>query len=169
MKGNKKEEAFKDMFGKNYSDMYYCALFFVNDAETAKDIVHDIFAKLWEEFSPDEHSYTAAFLRQCVRNRCLDHLKHENIKNRYAQLYSNFHQIGGVEDDCHDEYVELIRQVMSRMSPRTRFIMDQCFYEHKKYAEVAAILGISTSGVKQHIVKALKMLRDAFKSKDKCF
>jgi DNA-directed RNA polymerase specialized sigma subunit len=41
-------------------------------------------------------------------------------------------------------------------------LIKECYYENKKYQEVAENFGISISGVKKHIMKALKMLREEF-------
>ena len=56
----------------------------------------------------------------------------------------------------------MIDRMMERMPARTRFVMDQCFYEGHTYKEVAALLDISISGVKQHVMKGLRLLRESF-------
>ena len=48
------------------------------------------------------------------------------------------------------------------MPPQRRFVLEQCFFHKKSYREVAAILGITTDGVKRHITTALRNLRDEF-------
>lgn len=53
----------------------------------------------------------------------------------------------------------MVEQVMETLSPRTRFVLQKCYIEHFTYKEVAQMLGISTNGVKKHIVKGMSILR----------
>lgn len=163
MRVSKKESLFQELFTTNYSRLYYAALYFVNDAETAKDLVNDVFAKLWEGFDGDTEIYTTAYLIANVRNLCIDYLRHSEVEIRYAQLYVKLHSEGLLaEDDEKDERLDRIYKVIESMPARTRFVLDQCYFENKKYAEVAEILGITTDGVRKHIMKALEMLRNEF-------
>ena len=56
----------------------------------------------------------------------------------------------------------VIEQVMEAMPPRTKFIIEQCYFENKKYDEVAEILGLSRDGIRKTIMKGLALLRNAF-------
>ncbi|NLI37013.1 MAG: sigma-70 family RNA polymerase sigma factor [Bacteroidales bacterium] len=163
MGATKKEKCFQELFTTNYSRLYYAALYMLNDSETAKDMVDDVFTELWENFGADSEMYTSSYLLKSVHNRCIDYLRHIEVKNRYAQLYLKLNSEGLLaEDDEKDERLEVIYKVMEQMPLRTRFVMDQCYFENKKYAEVAEILGISTDGVRKHVMKALAMLRNEF-------
>lgn len=51
---------------------------------------------------------------------------------------------------------------MEAMPPRTKFIIEQCYFENKKYDEVAEILGLSCDGIRKNIMKGLALLRNAF-------
>lgn len=163
MRVSKKESLFQELFTANYSRLYYAALYFVNDADTAKDMVNDVFTRLWEDFDGDADTYTVAYLIANIRNRCIDYLRHSEVEMRYAQLYVKLHSEGLLaENEEKDERLDRIYKVMEEMPARTRFVMDQCYFENKKYAEVAEILDITTNGVRKHIMKALEMLRNEF-------
>lgn len=41
---------FEELFKKNYSKLYYVALDWVEDEESAKDLVNDLFAELWKQY-----------------------------------------------------------------------------------------------------------------------
>lgn len=51
---------------------------------------------------------------------------------------------------------------MEQLSPPTDKILNLCYLQHKKYSEVAEILGVSTSCVKKHIT----LVRDKKQSKN---
>lgn len=71
---------------------------------------------------------------------------------------TNFH----TSDDEEDERIAVIQQVMEEMPPRTKFVIEQCYFENKKYDEVAEILGLSRDGIRKNIMKGLALLRNAF-------
>ena len=48
---------------------------------------------------------------------------------------------------------------------RTRYVLEECYFHRKKYAEVAENIGISINAVKKHIMKALNLLREEFRLK----
>lgn len=163
IKKAKKEDSFKELFDENYSRLFYAALFILNDEANAHDIVEEYLIDLWENYDPDL-TYAKAYLFNGIKRRCLDFIKHENVKNKYAQLYlalhneTNFH----TSDDEEDERIAVIQQVMEEMPPRTKFVIEQCYFENKKYDEVAEILGLSRDGIRKNIMKGLTLLRNAF-------
>ncbi len=157
-----KEQLFKKLFSENYSRLYSIAYYLIKDSEAAKDLVNDVFANLWESFDPDTKEYTHAFLYKNIYNKCIDYTRHSDVENRYLALYMNIAEKQSPDWEEQDERLEVIYKVMEEMPPRTRFVVEQCYFNNKKYAEVADILNISTDGVRKHIMKALGMIRKEF-------
>ena len=83
-------------------------------------------------------------------------------------LYKQLHDDGLLyDDDDKDSRLDTIYKVLEEMPPRTRFIMEQCYFEDKKYVEVAEILGLSRDGIRAQVMKGLEMLRNVFSVKYK--
>lgn len=163
IKGQKAKE-FEKNFRENYSRLYYYALIYIKDSETCKDIVSDVFESVWEDYDKIKDSRElTGYMYSCIRNRCVDFIRHESVKSRYADLYYHIiqNEVNSSDND-HDDRIERISKVIEQMPARTRFIIEECFYYQKKYKEVAEILEITPDGVKKHIVKALKTLRNEF-------
>ena len=147
-KSEEKEIAFQELFQENYSRLFYASFYLINNESEARDIVHDYFADLWEDYSPGTQSYTKAYLLNGVRRKSLDYLAlHDEVSTEF--------------DEEEDRMIK-VEQVMAEMPARTRFIFDQCYFENKKYEEVAEILGLSRDGIRKNIIKGLTMLRAAF-------
>ncbi len=143
--------------------MYYLALYMLKNTDAAQDVVHDIFADFWERYDSEKTIYHTSYFTTITRNKCLDIIKHDAVKMRYARMYIEMYRQGLLDDDTDgDEQMEIIYKTMEKMSPRTRLVMEQCYFENKKYVEVAEMLGLSKDGVRKHIIKALSMLREAF-------
>ena len=50
--------------------------------------------------------------------------------------------------------------IINTLPPKTKKVLEECYFNQKKYSEVAQMLNISTNTVKKHIMKALSSLRE---------
>lgn len=166
MKETIKEKQFKALFEKYYTKLYYSSLAIVRDEDDARDIVNDVFAHIWEKHDSFEDTVNSMYLYTSIRHRSLDHLKKKKVRDNYANNYMKNNDEGFQYDDEEEERIRQIQKVIDRMPEKTKYVLDQCYMEGKRYMEVASDIGISRDGVRKHIVKALRLLREAF-SKDK--
>lgn len=166
MKETIKEKQFKALFEKYYTKLYYSSLAIVRDEDDARDIVNDVFAHIWEKHDSFEDTVNSMYLYISIRHRSLDHLKKKKVRDNYANNYMKSNDEGFLYDDEEEERIRQIQKVIDKMPEKTKYVLDQCYMEGKKYVEVASDIGISRDGVRKHIVKALRLLREAF-SKDK--
>ena len=75
---------FKLLYLENAPRLIFYASKYV-DSDTAEDLVHDIFIKIWQKkeiYSVEEGLKT--YLFRSVQNACLDYLKHKSIEKTYA-------------------------------------------------------------------------------------
>lgn len=166
MKETIKEKQFKALFEKYYTKLYYSSLAIVRDEDDARDIVNDVFAHIWEKHDSFEDTVNSMYLYTSIRHRSLDHLKKKKVRDNYANNYIKNNDEGFQYDDEEEERIRQIQKVIDKMPEKTKYVLDQCYMEGKRYMEVASDIGISRDGVRKHIVKALRLLREAF-SKDK--
>lgn len=148
--GNKK--AFQLIFDEWYEHMCFFAHRILNDHTIAEDIVQDAFINLWknkEKIETEEH--IKAFLYKVVRNKCINHIKHEEIKRKYAKNFEH-----PIESD--DFFVRLvIEEETKRLIFETEEQLTQKQKEVFKLAmkgfnnqEISKELGISINTVKTH-------------------
>ena len=154
---------FEEIYTGNYTRLYYYALHIMNDEETAKDILNDVFTALWNNIETIDISEINAYLMTSVRNRSVDHLRRTVLESQYTEEYLHTAEI--FYDDYSDEKDRLVEEMFSHLSPPTDEILKMCYLKRMKYAEVAEQLDISPSTVKKHIMKALKILRELYKDK----
>ncbi|MDR1171511.1 MAG: sigma-70 family RNA polymerase sigma factor, partial [Bacteroidales bacterium] len=106
----------------------YCNKY-VRDAETARDIVQDIFLKVWEQrqtvdFSIPLHSY----LLKLAHNSCMNHLQRQKIEEKYlhsaaAQLLEMEAQYDTLFDQlAADAMQERIEQTVEQLPAQCRDI-----------------------------------------------
>lgn len=81
---NHELDKFKLLYLENAPRLIFYASKYV-DSDTAEDLVHDIFIKIWQKkeiYSVEEGLKT--YLFRSVQNACLDYLKHKSIEKTYA-------------------------------------------------------------------------------------
>lgn len=153
---------FDDIFRKEYATMLRFAASIINDEEVARDIVSDVFMMLWQHIDSVEYGSIRNYLLVSVRNRCISHLRYVARNSSFMEDYLKVcDEIYQSYDDI-DTQKKLVDIMLGHLKEPTRGILEQCYLEHKKYAEVAELRQISPSTVKKHITKALKILRNLY-------
>lgn len=164
----RKEQEFEALFRKCYVRLYHYALDFLEDEEAAKDIVSELFGDLWKQYAEWRPDNPEAYLNRALRNRCLNYLKHLSVERNALQRYME-EKTESIDPDAslHEERMKQIGMVMDELAPRTRFILEQCYAEGKKYSELAAMLDTTVGMIHKHISKALAIFRETLGEKGK--
>lgn len=154
-------EEFDKIYSKYYSQLFYYAYGFVENSETCRDILSDVFGQAWENIERLERATIGSYLYSCVRNKCIDYLRHDQAARQYVEyLQDVVEDDEGMTPEEYEERLRIVKQIISELPPRTRFVLEQCYFNNKKYQEVAEILDVTSSAVKKHIMKALSILRE---------
>lgn len=152
---------FDDAYRRYYSSLYYYAYGFVEDAEACRDVVADAFGQAWTNVSRLTPATLKSYLYTCVRNKCIDYLRRTQAEKQYVESLTEVaEEDEGLTPEELEERLQTVEQLLEELPPKTRFVLEQCYYEHKKYQEVADILEVTTHAVKKHITKALSFLRE---------
>ena len=159
-----KEQQFKELFLSEYGRMYKAAYILLGDEDEAKDVVQDIFAKLWAGTAPIKEESKKTFLLTCVRNRCLNII----AQRQTHQESITFLMPAVIESEAYDEKIDdaINRYVDERLTPQTSRIIKMHYNADLSYKEISHSLGISLSAVNKHIVQGLRKLRLTFKNRE---
>ncbi len=154
---------FESVYKEYYIRLYHYAFDFVDDMDASKDIVSEVFSKLWKDYRHLDLGKLPSLLYVCVRNECMNHLRKRKGMDKYVEYCK---AAFSEEDESYwqvmDDRLAEVAKVMDTMPPKTRFVLEQCYIEQHTYKEVAGMMGITTDGVKKHIVKAFSQLRSHF-------
>lgn len=157
-----KEQLYEEIFRRNYKRLYLYATCILDCGETARDIVGDVFATLWENYDFDSKPNIDSYLFSAVRNKCYDAMRHQRVVEGYEDIAKMDEPCDEDEWSVYEERLQSILRIIHSMPPQMQTVFRMCYLENKSYKEVAADLGISESGVKKHIVKGLARLREYF-------
>jgi RNA polymerase sigma-70 factor (family 1) len=157
---------FDRFFRLYYDALYRYAHQYIPDTEDCLDIVSATFEDVWRNASTLRKETVKAYLYTSARNRVIDFLRKQQKRQRYLQ-YVEYMSKEAIEEDNFaesDANQFAINKVMRQLKPPTNVILRACYLEGKKYKEVAEEMDMSVSNVKKHIMKALKIIREAKKT-----
>jgi RNA polymerase sigma-70 factor (family 1) len=134
-----------------------------NEAE-ADDIVQEVFVKIWESrWSLVDFKLLNSYIFTIAYNHSIDHIRKRISNNKYLEHLKNSAVvnftptiISQIEfNELHNQVEKLIANLPERQK--------QVYLLHREegltYPEIAEKMGISKNTVENHMVKALKYLR----------
>ena len=162
MFGHKKaKDEFEILFKENYNKLYVFAYNYLNDKEISEDVVNDAFEYVWRNYDNLKNNSLVPVLFQQVRHRSFNYLRHNKIVEKYASVFIyTTSELEDTQENDDDERINRIMMIINTFPPKTRKVLEECYFNQKKYSEVAQMLNISTNTVKKHIMKALSSLRE---------
>lgn len=173
-KGNK--QAFEYLFKTYYPRLRGYAIRFIDDEETARDIIQECFLHFWEKREWLSAVSLPSLLFAMVRNGCLNCLKHRAIVEKHQLEYLAdiqgeerlYHTDFAMDSEyrlLYDELQEQINLVIDELPERCREVFLLSRYEGLKNREIADRFQISVSAVEAHITRALHHFSKHFKEK----
>ena len=154
-KGDK--NAFKTLFIKYYRKLINFCLYRAVDLETSKDLVQDIFTKLWHsKTNLDPEKSIQAYLYKSITNQIINLAKHSSSKNISLDI-SIFAKSANNEQSIDDkiDVESSIQKLPEKL--KTVFLLSRI--EGFKYSEIAEICNISVKAVEKRMSKAFFLLR----------
>lgn len=157
------ESAFDLLYHKTSYALYGKIIHIVKDTDSAKEILQNVFLKIWENRKRIDPSRSfKAYLFKIVENEIYNHFrkaaKDRSLVDRLAKNaveYSAYTE----EELIREERFRLLEAAFEKLPPVRRQVYQLAKIEGKSYGEIADILQISTSTVSDHIVKANRFLK----------
>ncbi len=129
----------------------------IGNASIARDLVHDVFLRVWER-AGELRGNPAAFLSRAARNSAIDHLRRETTRRTHAVQAAP--AAGPAEDPAFDmlaarQSAEAIRQAIDGLPETTRrlFLMNRV--QGMSFRDIAAQCDMSERNVARHMARAV--------------
>ncbi len=146
------------LFKTHYKDLHRLASMLLQDDDSARDIVNDVFVTLLSSSSDVE--VTTGYLYTAVRNRCLTQIRNTDIRRRIINLY--FKDVEDYDDEewPDEETIARIYEIIKEdLTPQCRRVMELRFCEGLTFAKVAEKMDMSENAVYKYVRQALVLIR----------
>lgn len=139
------------------------ALHILQNEEEAKDVLQDIFLKLWQkrdELSAIEN--LEAFAMRMIRNRCLDVIRGRRTVSVETIRKADLPE----EGECEPNHLEdadsvvLVKRIIAGLPELQRVIIQLRDIEQLGYEEIAEVTQLNVNAIRVNLSRARKKVRD---------
>ncbi len=139
------------------------ALQILQNEEEAKDVLQDVFLKLWQkrdELSAIEN--LEAFAMRMMRNRCLDMIRARRTVSMEVVRKGNLPDEESYDSD-HLEFADsasLVKRIIADLPNLQRTVIHLRDIEQLDYEEIAAATEMNVNAIRVNLSRARKKVRD---------
>jgi RNA polymerase sigma-70 factor (family 1) len=137
----------------------------LKDEDEAKDVVQDVFLKLWQKRDELEKIENfEAFAMRMTRNRCLDVIRTKKTIPISAETDRRMKE-ETVDVHNHVEFTEsanLIKKLINQLPDLQRTVMFMRDIEQLSYEEIAETTELQLNAIRVNLSRARKKVRDEF-------
>jgi RNA polymerase sigma-70 factor (family 1) len=154
-------ETFEGVFHTHYKALAIYAKTILKDMDDAEDTVQQVFISIWEKRKTLEvHTSLKALLYKSVHNACLNRIKQQTVRTKYAAEVQYQAQEWKTDDGMQQKELQKhIEQALNALPEQCGKIFRMSRFEHLKYQEIADQLGLSVKTVENQMGKALKIMK----------
>ena len=147
------KEFFDELYNSEFTQIEKYVRRMLYDSNAVEDIVQETFIIVWSRHLKvfDSEMALQAFIYRTLRNKCLDYIRHEKIKERYSSEYSKERETSDylMQAIIDEESRFLIHKAIKSLTPQVQAVI-KLHLEGKKNKEIAEEMGISETTVKFH-------------------
>lgn len=153
------KEQFQDSIYTLKDEMYRFAKRFVTSADEAEDVTMDLMMKFWQKkeelISIDN---IKSYVLRCVKNECLNRLKHHDVKQNFAQLEYGRSELYQIETN---NLKEQILQFINALPEKQKMVIHLKDVEEFEISEIAGILEMEENAVRINLMRARQKVRES--------
>ncbi len=173
----KDQRAYTELMGRYKDSVYFMLLKMVNNSDDAEDLTIETFGKAFKRL--DQYTPQFAFstwLFKIASNHSIDFIRKKRIKAvSIDQGYSNEdgesyvipvkeESLDPEESMQKDERVQRMRDVVEKLKPRYKRLVELRYFEEKSYEEISEILDLPLGTVKAQLFRARDFMFDLMKT-----
>jgi RNA polymerase sigma-70 factor (ECF subfamily) len=160
--------AFREIYSHYRGKLYQYAYSLTKSEETADEITQEVFVKIWQKREQINTELNfEAYLKKITLNHVLNFLKKAaRDKELQARIYHNVEQIRNSTEEqiLEKELMKTYTAAIEKLSPQKKLIYQLHHNEELTHEEISQKLNISKSTVNNHMVEAVKFIRNYVRS-----
>lgn len=158
------EDRFAFLFETYKNRVFGYVLTITHSSYAAEEITQEVFLKLWlyrDELKYIEHSEN--YLFTIARNKTLNYFRKARNEEKLIDAMKELMTASSnnvEEESAVAECERLLNEAVSMLSPQRRNVYRLSRYEGMSHEQIASSLHLSPNTVKNHMVHALKFIRN---------
>ncbi len=171
------QKAYAELMNTYREPIYYMLLKMTNSSVDADDLTLEAFGKAFKSLSQYTPDYAfSTWLFRIATNNCIDFIRKKRAKTvSIDNLYTNVDgeevgiNIPSETLDPEEKIIEkqkiiLMREVVTRLKPHYRTLVELRYFDELSYEEIAAKLDLPLGTVKAKLFRAREFLYDLMKN-----
>jgi len=169
------QQAYAELLSRYRDSIYFMLLKMVNNPDDAEDLTIEAFGKAFRNIHQYTPSYAfSTWLFKIATNNCIDFIRRKrmgNISLTQTDEDSEETHIPIPSDTpdpeehlINDQKVKMMRDLVSRLKPRYRQLIEMRYFEELSYEEIAIQLNLPIGTVKARLFRARELLLNIMKN-----
>jgi RNA polymerase sigma-70 factor (ECF subfamily) len=172
------QKAYAELLGRYRDAIYYMLLKMVNNSSDAEDLTIEAFGKAFKSI----HQYTPNFafstwLFKIATNNCIDFIRKkkattisldqndDDSDKAHPDIQASV--LDPEEEMIKDQKQRLMREIVSKLKPRYRKLIELRYFQEFSYEEIAEELELPIGTVKAQLFRARELLYNILKNTSK--
>ena len=173
------QRAFAELLSRYRDSIYFMLLKMVSNQDDAEDLTIEAFGKAFKNI----HQYTpnyafSTWLFKIATNNCIDFIRKRRggITISIDQGFATYEDdlpihIHDIEPDpeanmINDQKVKVMREVVQKLKPRYRKLVEMRYFDELSYEEIAEQLDLPLGTVKAQLFRARELLFNILKTSE---
>lgn len=160
---NSDDKALEYFFNQYYKYLVVTAYNILHDDFRAKDIVQDVFFRLWEKRAELKIQDMKPYLRRAVYNKAIDHIRKIKRQGGWTEEITDIsHPVVSrtvLDEIAGKELQQRINKAINLLPNKCKTVFCLSRLENLSHKEIAAQLDISVKTIENQMTKALKIMR----------
>ncbi len=174
---NGNQMAYASLMDMYRESIYFMMIKMVRSEDDAEDLTIEAFGKAFNRLHQYSPSYAfSTWLFKIASNNAIDFIRKKRIKvTSMDTAYTNDEgesvslDVKSTEKDpeevtMHAEKVVLLREVVKKLKPRYRDLIEKRYFQELSYDEIAVDMGLPLGTVKAQLFRARAFLADMIKN-----
>lgn len=173
------QKAYAELMGRYRDSVYFMLLKMVNNKDDADDLTIEAFGKAFKRLSQYTPTYAfSTWLFKIASNNCIDFIRRKKmntfsidktIENDEGGEMSMNIKADGLNPEEHmvkKQKVKLMREVVEKLKPRYRVLVEMRYFDELSYEEISDKLELPLGTVKAQLFRAREFLANIMKNSE---
>jgi RNA polymerase sigma factor (sigma-70 family) len=172
---NHNQLAYTELMGLYKDTIYFMLLKMTGNADDAEDLTIEAFGKAFKNINKYTPDYAfSTWLFKIASNNCIDFMRkkkknvlandnYEDVNESYQAHNMAFQSPGPEENLIRTQKIETMRQVVEKLKPRYKRLIQLRYFEEYSYEEICVEMDLPLGTVKAQLFRAREFLYNILK------